>query len=295
MKTTKIITLTLLLAALATGCNKENNGRIRIASENMTRGDNAKVLINPSNPAETYGWLNEPINLNGTVYTVSGDVADGFYLVDASNNEVSAPGGDMYALYLGDDYDGNDVTVTNTDTKREIVLNKLVIKFPEAGKQSVAFPMAAKTTSGNLLLFHHLCAGFIVTLHNSSSSAVSLRDIKILAQGENNNTLDTLGFTARWAVQGLSIPTGLIGGNTDDVDVKYMSEMNMTIDGGTTIAAGADFTFMVPVTISNVKRLVVYGTDGLDCETPVFNVSKTFSSAINVQRNRMYTLPTISF
>ena len=288
----------MLLAALATGCNKESNVRLRLAAENM-RGDEAKVLVDPSAPDAASAWIeNEPINLNGTVYYVSGDASTGFYLSDASSNEVSALNETMYALYLGESNGMNDVTVTNTASEHEIVLNRLAIDLQSDGKQKIAFPMAAKAASSeDLLLFRHLCAGFKVTL--TAATAVSnLSSLKIIAQGNMNSAMDMgiensefTGFGARWAVQGPTVPSGSVGGNSSDVDAKYSSEMNFVFTSTPTVTS-TGISFMVPVTISSVNNLIVvgYNSDGVE----IFRKSKSFTSPIAVERNQMYSLPSIA-
>ena len=291
MKTTKIITITMLLAALAMGCKKDNNGRLTLVAENM-RGDNPKVLVDPANPATSTGWINdEPINLNGTVYYVSGDLTDGFYLSNAGS-EVTALSEDMYALYLGADFGGNDVEVTNDGSTHEIVMNKLVIDLQSDG-QHMAFPMAAVADANtNLLLFRHLCAGFQVTL-TANSAVNDVTSLKIVAQGNSatDMNVDLLGCSARWAVQGPSVPTGNVGGNSGDVDVKYISEMNFDFTSAPTINA-TGIQFLVPITISSVENLTVIGYDANGIEK--FRKTKAFGSAIVVERNRMYTIPSIA-
>ena len=124
-----------------------------------------------------------------------------------------------------------------------------------------------------------------------------MASLKIVAQSTTAvDNLDTLGVTARWAVQGPSMPTGNVGQNGDEVDVRYISEMNFDLKSGTnnhaSIAANGNLVFCVPITIASMKKLVFTGYDVNGAE--LFHVTKGFDSDVTVERNKMYTVPIIN-
>ena len=307
MRTTKIITITLLLATLFVGCKKENNGRISIFAEKFS--NNSKVAIDPTDLSVSAEWVaGETIDLNGNVYTVSYDATDdGYFLSDAGHPDGVAPlSTDMYAFYPGGSFGGNDVTVTNNaDGTGEIVLNRLLVNIRTDGMQEMAFPMVAHADADNTKLpFRHLSGGFRIRLLNTTANEVKVASLKIVAQstsdvkhlGYDFDGDDVFDVTARWAVQGPSVPNGGIGGSDDDVDVRYTSEMYFDIKQGTenfvTIADGDNSPyFCIPVTISKVKNLTVigYNVDGTEC----FRATKKFDQEYDVERNKMYNLPEI--
>lgn len=289
----------MLLGVLATACSKDGNNRLTLLAEGFTNG-NSKVLINdPNHPDDGATWITgEKIKLNGTVYYIGQDDKNEYRLKNSLEDAdyVEPLNEQMTALYPGDSFSGNDVTVGDD----EIVLNRLVVKMNSDGKQEMAFPMVAKADAGeDDLFFYHLSGGIQVTLH--ANTAVDIASLKIVAQNteavDNLDNLDTLGVTARWAVQGPSMPTGNIGDNDPVVDVKYISEMNFDLKSGNnnyaSIAANGDLVFCVPITIASMNKLVFTGYD--DHGAQLFHVSKDFgSNVITVKRNKMYTVPPIN-
>ena len=286
----------MFLAALAAGCSKDyddNTYGDRILLFAETVGNNSKVAFDPATIPSGAEWIaGEPIWLNGNVDTIA-FAEEVCYLKDGLNNPVAPLGIDMKAIYLGASHGGNVVTVCDT----LITLESLVVKFRTDGKQEMAFPMVAKAAAGeNKLYFSHLTGGMKITMRKSAGS-VNLASLKMVAQSTTaEQNLGDGDVTARWAVQGPSVPTGNVGGNAGDVDVKYISEMNFTFKSGeadgVTVSADA-VAFCVPVTITPIKRLVLtgYASDG----TEVFHVSKEFTDPVSVERNRMYTVPEIVF
>lgn len=293
MKTNKFIAI-MLLGVLATACSKDDNGRLTLLAEGFTNG-NSKVLINPNIPDGGATWITgETIKLNGTERYIAMD-NDNKYRLKTSLEDagyVESLNSQMTALYPGSSFGGNDVTVNSN----EIVLNRLVVKMNSDGKQEIAFPMVAKADAGeNNLYFYHLSGGIQVRLH--ANTAVDIASLKIVAQ--STTLVDNLGHegvTARWAVQGPSMPTGNIGENGPEVDVKYISEMNFDLKSGTndyaSIAANDDLVFCVPITIAAMKKLVFTGYDVNGAE--LFHVTKDFGSNVEVVRNKMYTVPIIN-
>lgn len=291
MKTNKFIAI-MLLGVLATACSKDDNNRLTLLAEGFTNG-NSKVLINPGNIPAGATWITgEKIKLNNAVYYIDQDASNNYRLktsMDATDY-VESQSSDMTALYPGSSFGGNDVTVNSN----EIILNRLVVKMNSDDKQEIAFPMVAKAAAGeNDLYFYHLSGGIQVTLQSTSPAYVA--SLKIVAQSTtavNNIAYD--GVTARWAVQGPSMPTGNVGQNGDEVDVRYISEMNFDLKSGDNnyVTVDGDLVFCVPITIASMKKLVFTGYDVNGAE--LFHVTKDFGSNVTVERNKMYTVPIIN-
>lgn len=293
MKTNKFIAI-MLLGVLATACSKDGNNRLTLLAEGMNAGD-SKVQINPGNIPDGAQWIpGEKIKLNNDVYYIGQDGIN--YCVKTSMDAPDYVGTldyDITAYYPGDDFSGNDVTVNSN----EIILNRLVVNMTDDG-QEIAFPMVATAAAGETdLYFRHLSGGIQVKLH--ATSPVNVASLKIVAQ--STAAVDNLGYegvTARWAVQGPSMPTGNIGDNDPVVDVKYISEMNFDLKSGTnnyaSIAANGDLVFCVPITIASMNKLVFTGYDVNGAQ--LFHVAKDFGSdvEVTVERNKMYTVPQIN-
>ena len=107
------------------------------------------------------------------------------------------------------------------------------------------------------------------------------------------------GVTARWAVQGPSLPSGPVGSISGDQVVKFSSEMMFDLYNGATdhvtVSNGSSITFCVPVTISSVRYLTFTAYNAAGQE--LFNLAKDLCShgedEVEVVRNMMYTIPTI--
>lgn len=295
MKVTKLITCTLLLTLLVSGCSKENDGRIRIFAENMR--NSSKVEIDPSDLS--ISWVSgEYINfdIDGTPKTAAiaqgGNASDPFYVDLGENTNIENK--IIHAIYPNTI---NGVEVKNTDTKREVVLNRLPVVF-NGTKSKVVFPMygSVNTAESHQLLFNHLSAGFKLTLTNSGSEK-SVAWVEVIARSESDEVtnLGVGDVKASWAVEGPSVPVGSVGGIQGDVVVKYTSDMYFDLSDGTheyvTIAQNDTRSFCVPVTISKLKHLTVigYGTTG----DVVFAATKSFASDIALSAANMYTIPTI--
>lgn len=291
MKTNKFIAI-MLLGVLATACSKDDNGRLTLLAEGFTNG-NSKVLIDPNHIPDGATWITgETIKLNGTERYIVMDNDNKYRLKNSLEDAgyVESLNSQMTALYPGSSFGGNDVTVNSN----EIILNRLVVKMNSDGKQEMAFPMVAKADAGeNALYFYHLSGGIQVTLH--STSPVNVASLKIVAQSTTAvNNLGHEDVTARWAVQGPSMPTGNIGDNGPEVDVKYISEMNFDLKSGNNnyVTVDGDLVFCVPITIAAMKKLVFTGYDVNGAE--LFHVTKDFGSNVEVVRNKMYTVPIIN-
>ena len=291
MNKTIMLLLSSLVLLLAVGCKKDNS-RISLVAENMS-GD-SKVWVNPANVNGATWTAGETLNLNGSEYTIASD-DDGFYVANTSVPLDAA----LYAIYPATtSSNGNDVTVENSSTSRTVTINSLAVNFYDNG-HDIVFPMATYAPSGSSkLLFQHLTGGLKLNLTNTA--ATTLYTVKVITYGSGPIDPVTLNenitVATRWAVQGPNVPTGSTGQIEGDYDIKYCSEMNFTMmDNGTPGVAvpttEGGLTFCVPVTVNTVKRLVVIGYD--NSGTPLFTKTMTLSSAPYIERNHLYTIPTI--
>ena len=287
MKRNTILLLSLGLL-FAVGCKKDN-GHISIFAKNMT--DNSKVWVDPTQVNDATWIVGETVNLNGTVYTIASD-DDGFYL-DNTAELIGA----LYAIYPANmQAGGNDISVVNNNTTGTITISSLAVNFTGNGHE-VVFPMASTADAGSgKLLFDHLTGGMRVTLANTTATTVST--VKMITYGDEAIPpveLDDITVTTQWAAQGPTVPMGDVGQIEGDQDIKYSCEMNfaMQTNGAATVTipAGASITFCVPVTVRTVKRLTVigYASDG----SVLFTKTRSFTPAEEIERNYMYSLPTI--
>lgn len=286
MKTNKFLAV-MLLAVLAVGCTKDAS-HIRIISENMDGG--SKIWVDPTDVSASATWIDgETIDINSVTYTID-ERNNNFYL-----DEVPT-GATRYAVYPATtNANGNDVEVTNNGSSgATITLNRLAVNFHDGG-HDIIFPMAAVAgESAETMLFNHLTAGFKLTL--SASSATTVSSVKVIVYGDaavGAIKLNDVTYTVNWADDGLTTPVGEVGGITGDYDARYASVMYF--DMNTSGAAGVEVnstgkTFCIPVTVTNVKRISVvgYGNTG----QTLFEKTQTLNN-IPVQRNTMYTIPTI--
>ena len=308
MKTNRFIALAALLAVLAAGCGKDNDGRIRIVSENMN-GGGAKVLVNTTNIVSGSSWVvGEQIDINGVPYSISeDDENEGSFCLDVSSN---MPSGDLYAVYPATTQvaGGNDVEVTNRQgsDETEITLNRLVVKYTtdDHSKHETIFPMARKAVEGSsTLLFQHLTAGFKFTMQTNSSTA-EVASVKVVVQGTraaDTVKRDGVTYNTHWAVQGPTTPAGGIGDISGDRPVSYSSEMyfDMKEPGHDYVTVGTGgVVFCVPVTLGDVKRLTVtgYAADGSQLFVQTKNMeADNHGNYTTLERNTLYNIPTIQF
>lgn len=283
-----IIFLLALILLFAVGC-KKNNGHISIFAENMA--DNSKVWVDPAQVNGATWIVGETVNLNGTVYTIASD-DDGFYL--ANTAELNSA---LYAIYPADlQADGNDISVVNNNTTGTITISSLAVNFTN-NDHEVVFPMAATADAGSdKLLFDHLTGGLKVSLANTTATTVA--SVRMITYGDEAIppvALNGITIATQWATQGPTVPMGDVGQIEGDQDIKYSCEMNfaMQTDGASTVTvpAGGSITFCVPVTVRSVKRLTVigYAADG----SVLFTKTRSFTTAQAIERNHMYSLPTI--
>lgn len=300
MKKTKIMTVALMVAALAAGCAKDENvqmSRLRLLAEGFSNA-NSKVLVDPTNPRNPSNWeegekIKLKLNDDEDTYTIAvyleEDQTRHFGLKDINNQFVGSLESNTLAYYPGESFDGNEVTVSNN----QIELIRLAIDFT-GDKQKMAFPMVAKykTDDNNNLYFRHLTAGMQIKLH-ANSALNGLKKLKIVAQSNTAaGNLNYDGVTARWAVQGPTVPSGAVG-SPDGLDAKYASEMNFDFVTVRNIDANGDLTFCIPITLSHVDKLIVTGYDAAGVELFHKN-SGTNALNVNVDRNKMYNVPPIS-
>ena len=284
-----IITVALFLTMLAVGCERQS-GFVRIFAESMGGG---KVFVDPANINGATWIAGETVNLNGVSHTIASG-ANGFYLDGVAPLSVT-----MYAVYPATTTtDGNNIVVDNANgSGATIILNSLAVNFHDGGGYDIIFPMAATATEGSdQLMFRHLTGGLMLTLQ--AQSTVNVATLKVI-------TYDTAAIapvdiaddshTVRWAVQSPTLPAGVVGGIEGDCDVKYASEMllNMRTAGSQGVAiTNTGITFCVPVTISKVRRITVigYASDGAE----LFSKTKELDTIATIQRNTLYTVPTLN-
>jgi len=305
---TKIIMMTALLALLATGCGKDNgDGIIRIFAENMTAAGNAKLQIDPTDPANSTQWLtNENIYINGTSYAITHSEQYGYYV---ENNNIDWVNNALYAVYPGNTFGSNVWTVDNSNLNAPVItLEKLSLKFYNKAINGVStrvhdvvFPMGAKVVNGeSSILFKHLTAGFQLDLANTSTDeSVVVKKLKVLVYGAGDAepvTIDGVSYTVKWKNdQTPALPGGGVGTVTDR-DMNYASEMNFDLYTGTnpglTIAAESSQKVCIPVTLNTVKRITVIGYNG---DNEVFNISSAVggNTGIALERSKMYPVKQI--
>ena len=301
---TKIIMMSALLALAATGCTKDDNqkvndGRIKIFAENMTAASNgSKVLIDPTAPVNGEQWIaGEYIKVNNSSLIISGDDEGGY---SVSSETVALVNGALYAVYPGQGFNNNDVTVDNSDpTHPSITLNKLSIDFASTGNShKVVFPMGAKadgeTTS---ILFKHLTAGFQLTLRPNAE--VTLTNLKVIVYGAGaasaiTDVVDGVSYTVAWKGQGPAVPVGDVGSITDR-DVSYASEMNFDLrtNGTLGVTFDSDKKLCIPVTLANVRRITVIGYNGSE---QIFATTSAISAPYPaLECNKIYPVKAIEF
>lgn len=297
MKTYRLTTLALL-ALLPIACSKDGDGRLRIYAEEMYGSHNTKVWVDPANVSASASWVvGEQIDLNGTSYPIADD-GDGNYL-DAEENALSES---LYAIYPATvNTDGNYITVTNNGASAStVVISSLSVNFRDGG-HDIVFPMATGQTdkSSGKLLFKHLTGGMKLTLVNTTANDCTVKSVKVVVYGDGAapTPITAHNVTTRWATQGPVLPGGEIGANDGNQTVGYASEMHFALKDngadGKTITSGSSINFVVPVTITPIKRLVVtgYGTNGVQ----LFVKDKILPSAQTIQANHMYNIPEITF
>ena len=294
MKTRYSIIIICLLALFATGCKKDNNGRIRIFARNMT--SDSKVLVDPSS-LDGGSWVagefillyiyDEDNNEEISGSYVIGNDANGFYIDVDPVGEVTS------AFYPAGSLDGNDIDVSDAG----IVLKRLTINFhPSNSTHDVVFPMMAipDDDNGNRLFFDHLTAGLklTLTLEDANSSPVDVASVKIVAKNSSSVSNMSPGVCS-WAVQGPTVPSGNIG-TIGDQEVSCSSEMNFDFttegDPGATVTSSG-LSFCIPITIEYLKALTVVGYSAEGAE--LFRKTKSLTTPIQLECNTMYVLPTI--
>lgn len=297
---TKRLTVLALLAVLFVGCSKEDDsvsdGRIKLFAEEMTHaGSNSKLLVNPGDLSSQ--WLNgESINVNGNAYTIVKE-EDEYYL-GGSTATLSAP---LYAIYPATTKDtlGNDIVVTNNRTAGcAIDIHSLAVNFSGGGKHEVIFPMAAQyTPDSSGLMFRHLTGGLKLTISNNKASAVIVDSLVVTATRNDNNPAIYKDLKPTWANAQLpGIPGGEVGETTGNVSALFISDMTLKMNtngsAGVTIPENKSIIFCIPMLAKDLKNLTIKGyNNGVEVFT---TPTKTLTSATDVVRNKMYTIPTIN-
>ena len=281
---------------MVAGCGKDNSGRISLLAEDMVRGGGAKVFVDPATPSGASWNSGETIDLNGGAYTITKN-GSSYYL------DLAPLATTMYALYPATlATGGNDIVVSNGGNDYcAVAINMLAVNFHDGG-HDVVFPIAAKADAeSGALKFKHLTGGLRLTLRNSTASAITVDTVRIGAtngagaaiyKNLKPNSTDWPG----WNPQSLpAVPGDEVGGNNGDVSAKFVGSMTLVMKSGgnphVSIAAGQSITFCVPILSDSIRTISVTGYNG--SVTPLFNASKTLTTALPVMRNKMYSIPEI--
>lgn len=312
MKTNKLIAV-VLLAALATGCSKDDSvaepnakNVIKIHASAMGGNGGTKLSLDPGANGGYPNYFDIQW-VDGELIKFKGASTDIILPIISS-------GPDCYidhepftesvrSLYPGESFDGNEVDV-NADG---IVMHSMHIKFMDVDRQTMAFPMVAVADANeDDFTYNYLCGGVRLTLDNQSGADMNVKSLRIVAQSITdvvNLGTDESGFNdgsdivARWATEGPWVPFNTVGDNEDEVDVKYSSVMNFTLsddDEGTDhkiLYNDHQVQFCVPITISSMKKLNITGYD--EEGRQLFQVHKDFANDVQVVRGKMYDLPVI--
>ena len=180
MKKTLLLTVTAMVALLASSCQKEDLGRVLTATiEQYEHSGNSKAYIN--NDYYACWENNDKVNINGVEYTVS--IPEG----NEHNYSASIPGtesleGDLLAFYPASQVSnltatGGTVTLPPVQEYRE-----------NNGHQIINNPMAAYCPEGsNELKFRNLAALLKVTIQAPNNEALAVKTI--LVKGNENQML----------------------------------------------------------------------------------------------------------
>ena len=305
---TSSLAVIAVAAVLFAGCGKGGDGRLRIYAGNMNSG--SKVWVNPSSTASassSASWVRgEYINLNGSPYQI--DVDDDSYYLNVGDASLPT---DLYAIYPATvTTGGNDITVTNNGASAgTVTIRSLAVNFRDNNSvagHDIVFPMAASARAGEgKLMFDHLTGALHLTLTDTSRARdYTVGSVKVVVYGDGAvpSPLTARNVTTSWEVQGPVLPNGEIGHIDGNQPMGYASEMHFSLltggEPGKAIPHGvrtepASISFVVPVTVTPVKKLVVtgYGTDG----SQLFVRIKELTTALTIQANSMYTIPEILF
>ena len=302
MKTYQVTLLAVLAALLTTGCGSDHDGRIRLLAEHMTAASSAKILMDPTS-IDAAQWVSgEKIDLCGNNYTIQNDPSTGFF-VNTGEDQLPATLRAIYPATVKNDGFSNDIEITNNSGNNDVVLiHSLGVNFRDGG-HDIYFPMAAKAAAsdGATMTFCHLTGGLHLTLHNNSNSSVTLSSVKVVLVSADNVTPITYtepggaSVSTSWAPGAMSLPTGNIGSIIGDVPVGKTSEMNFYLynegNPNVELAAGEDISLCLPVTVTSLTKVVVAGYN--ESHVQRFVKIKSLGSTTTIERNIMYTLPTI--
>ena len=311
MKISRFIATIALAALVFTACGKDDT-RIRLFAEGMNNHYDAKIWVDPDHnrTSSASSWVaGESIDLNGSRCGITQDGENAYYL-DIDNSDL--PEGTLYSVYPATVNDGsNDIAVTNLgSTDCAVAIHKLAVNFVERNGnmgQNVYFPMAAMATSGSQkLLFKHLTGGLRLTLSNTSGAPVTVDTIKV---GATNCAGPAIWKNLRpnpsdwdgWNPGALpAMPGGEMGESNDDHSALFVGEMTLVMqtNGQThvTIPNGESIIFCIPLLADSIRTITIKGYNG---NSTLFYKEKNLVEALHhtlaVERNTMYTIPTIEF
>ena len=237
-----ITILAVMMATLATGCQKEE-GTVTLGAEiQKPVGGNAKVYIDDHTPC----WHNgDEVYINNAAYPVmaaSGSSARIENVVSSNTYRAIFPAS---IVAEGSNIGSNasfPVTLPYTQTYQEL-----------DGVQRVDVPMGAHLTSGSTLQFHNLCSVVRVTVSNSLTTALSLQSIVIDAE---NAYLSGAG-------------TATVSGSSSDgitISPNSSHSVSLAFPSDNPVMVGAlrssDFDIIVPAFTTDNVTITINTTDG---------------------------------
>ena len=290
------------LALLATACQKEEgaDGRIRIFAENMSSASGgSKMLMDPAHIDDAVWVENERVNLNSNTYAIVSDGNGGFCL-NTGNDVLS--GDVLYAIYPAtvEKVNGDHIVVSNNNAGAgSVAIHSLTVNFASGG-QKVYFPLAATANrDASSMTFKHLTGGLKITLQNDRISTLNVARLVVTITNASDEPAIYKDLKTEWSDGMLpSLPEGEVGGISGDQGAVFVPSMTLYLKdevGGTAykqIAANGQIVFCMPMLAKSVKHLQIIGYDDNDVE--LFNKSKNLDNAFDVERNVMYTIPTIN-
>ena len=300
MKINKIILISAVAALLAAGCGKEaGDGYIKLFAERMDLGGHSKVLMDPDDVNGASWVADEQIDLNGSPCTIKGNSTDGFYL-----DGVAPLSSTMYAVYPAAIHQGsNHIAVTNIPGSTCMVaIHSLAIDFTGDGRQRTYFPMAALADpNSGTLHFKHLTGCLRLTLNNTSSDEMEMDSLVIGVIAPNGDPAiykalrPSAGAWTAWPSGTLpALPSGEVGNTHETQGAEFVKTMSFSLrtNGtiGITIPANGSVTFCIPML---AKEFLIFYVEGFYQNHQIFNKNKVLDNPLAIERNKIYTLPSI--
>ena len=302
MKAYKITSIALLAVTLFAACGKDEGGkqRLRILSERLQPLDTKVVMdTNLDNFNGSGSWKHgEMIDINGKAYPIAYD--DNGHYVDMGGDPIPAT---IYAIYPATCNDDDDITVVNNGNGLSTIsINHLTVNFANGGQETY-FPMATDgvNSATGTLIFKHTTACLAIKLvdtadwtggnYNIAALRITVRDINNAGDNYTIHRVHTY-----WGLTPPVMPSGEVGESEENQQVSHTTTMLFTIKDGGQVGKLMNFPDklnlfvpLLPGTINSIS-VTAYDPDGRQ----IFNRHKEGFS-VNVQANRIFTLPDIEF